>query len=216
MNDYLKPENIGTSIVKSIANSGIKEICCDLTEVGIDFLLKDSITKDIPIIGIITNLCSAGLTIRGIIFENKLIRFLLELENIPQQKRIDFVANIQQDKKFEKKVGEHLLLILDRIDDLDKAKILAKLFSAFIESTIDYTLFLRLSSILDKLFLPDLLKLYEYRNGMRYDEDTSENLYSLGLIYMALISGGSVEDGHGSKYAIRPLGNKLLDILDKY
>lgn len=212
-------DNIGNSLIKSITHSDLKHITSDMSEVAIDSFIDDSVIKDIPIIGTISKVYSAGVTISGKIFERKIIDFLIKLDEISLEKRKDFVTKMTEDDKHSRKVGEHLMIILDRMDDMNKPSILAKVLAAFIEEKIDYEMFLRLSSVIDKAFLPDLIKLDQYLKLTGYSITTT-SLVNLGLVNLELIDGGSYdENGNqtgGNKYYITQLGEILLEILNTY
>jgi hypothetical protein len=49
----------------------------------------------------------------------------------------EFVHQSDNDPKFNKKTGERLLIVLDRLDDEQKADILGKLFRAYMTSQIE-------------------------------------------------------------------------------
>jgi hypothetical protein len=212
-------ENIETSLIKSIAQSELKNIATDLGEVALDSLSEDGLVKDIPVIGTIAKVYSVGATVKGKIFERKIIKFLINLEEISEEKRVDFVRRITTDDKHSQKVGEHLIVLLDRMDDMNKPAYLAKLLAAYIENNIDYEMFLRLSSIIDKAFLPDLGKLHNYKKH-QYGGWITTSLENLGLVYLSVVDGGSYdEDGNptgGNRYYISDLGELMLSIIQEY
>lgn len=204
-----KDESLEVNMITSIATSEFKDVSIDFSEIGIDLFLDEGILKDIPIIGSIAKLYSGGVTIKEKIFEKKVIEFLYHLDHFASNEKVQFVLRIKEDKKFERKVGEHLLIVLDRIDDINKTKILAKLFASYISSKIEYDLFLRFSSIMDKIFLPDLNKLPLYRKiSSSEDSFVSSSLESQGLVYASVIGGD------GNKYSITELGELLLKTLE--
>lgn len=211
-------ENLEISLIRSIGTSDLKDLGMDLSEIAFDSVLDDGVLKEIPVIGSIAKLYSAGSTISGKIFEKKIIKFMIALEEINLKKRKQFVDRIAKDEKFERKVGEHLLVALDRIDNMDKPPLLAKIFSAYINDHIDYELFLRFSSILDKLFLPDLFRLSSYRQISKYDDFISQSLESQGLVYQSIIDGGTFDSfarkKEGNKYSITELGEMFLSVIE--
>ena len=67
--------------------------------------------------------------------DEKGIRWIIDYKTTnpkTEETEAAFYDRMQQDEKQRKKVGEVVALILDRLDDLDKAEILAKVFGAFI------------------------------------------------------------------------------------
>lgn len=231
----MEKKDLEDSLVSSIASPNLKEIAIDIGELTLDSFLEDGIVKDIPIIGAIAKFYSLGITIRDRIFEIKILKFLKGLEDIPIEKREAFVKKISGSKKFERKVGQHLLVVLERIDDLDKPALLSKIFAAFVNEEISYDFFRRLSFVVDKLFLPDLEWLHLYHESPRYDEDISISLSNLGLVFLSVLDGGNAfteslyagnlrdkglsatnPGNSSSKFSITPLGEKFLEIVSKY
>jgi len=47
--------------------------------------------------------------------------------------RDNFVRKLGSDPKQRKATGEHLLLLLDRLDDISKAELLARAFAAYVD-----------------------------------------------------------------------------------
>lgn len=209
-------ESLESGLIRSIAKNELKDIGTELGEVAIDSFLDEGILKEIPVIGIAAKVYSAGATISGKLFERKVLKFLYELNRISLQNRDDFVAKIQNDPKHEKKVGEHLIILLERLDDMEKPKIIAKIFAEYIEDKIDFEMFLRLSSAVDRTLVSDLNRLKEFKTMQNYSY-SAISLENVGLVYLAVISGGNYdEEGNqtgGNQYATSELGNTLLSII---
>lgn len=94
-------------------------------------------------------------------FTKKLLHFLRELENIDQNLILKEIQYIDDSKKYNQKVGEKILEIISRIDSDDKPKIIGKLFKNFLLKNITYSEFLKLSHIVENIFILDLLILNE-------------------------------------------------------
>lgn len=211
-------EKIEINLIQSIASSEIKNITEDFCELGLDTILNEGVLKDIPVFGTLTQLYSVGATIHGKILEKKIIKFLFELKKISGNERNDFVQKINSNEKQAQKIGEHILVILDRLDDLYKPIILAKLLSANIQGKIDYEMFVRLSSIIDKSLVSDLNKLKDYRKS-QFSSFTATSLQNTGLVYLSVMNPNIAFDENGiqtsgSLYAVSELGEILIEILD--
>jgi hypothetical protein len=169
---------------ESIRSNSLIKISSDLFEVGLDTFLEDGILKDIPIIGTIVGLTKAGIGIRDKLFAKKILKFLFEIKDIPFEERKDFIEKINSDPSYATKVGESILLIIDKLDDFKKAELIGKLFVYSVNGTIDYETFLRLSIIIERCFISDLSKLKLFYNG-QHDQVTyfeKDLLYSHGLL----------------------------------
>lgn len=82
----------------------------------------------------------------------------------------------------KQEVGETLLIILEKLDHMEKPMIIGKLFKARINGEIDLDKLLRLSSIVNKVFVHDLYKLSSYILVHPYEENVTEELFNTGLI----------------------------------
>jgi len=169
---------------ESITSSSITKISTDLIEVGLDSFLEDGLLKDIPIIGTIVGLAKTGIGIRDKLFAKKILKFLFEIKDIPFGTRIEFIEKIDTDPNYTTKVGETILLIIDKLDDIKKAELIGRLFVYSVNGTIDYMMFLRLSTIIERCFLLDLSKLRLFYNGRQDQLNNFEKdlLYNLGLL----------------------------------
>lgn len=147
---------------KKLINSDSGKISKDILELSLDSFIENETLKKIPIFGTIVNLYNLGSTINDKIFANKLIHFLKELEDInPEiiQKEIQY---IDDSKEYSHKVGDKILEIINRIDSEEKPKIIGRLFKNFIDGKINYNDFLRLSFIVDKLYIDSLKHIINY------------------------------------------------------
>jgi len=212
----IKKEDIETSLVVSIAKSDLKEIVNDIAEISLDTFFDDGMIKDVPIIGSLAKLYSAGKNIQEKIFEKKIIAFLLETEKAKKESKNKFYDDLNNDESLRKKVGEQILVILEKIDDLEKPTILGKLFKNFMEEEINFEMFHRLATIIANCFLPDLKKLSIYKDKSQFNTFTSISLENSGLVYMYHVRPEIFDaDGNqtgGSLYRITKLGQELLKL----
>ena len=194
-------------------------IVSDLSEVAVDSVLKDGLLKDIPVFGIGFSVANLILSASDKILLNKLLRFLKEL-GFRSQKEIEiFKEKYFKDKDY-KHIGAQLLYIIERSDDEEKIKLLAKLLRLFIDQSIDKMEYLRLASIVNNSFPYDL---YQIRVFKKYPEITSQNknietyildhLFSIGLLEShGTDSGGVSEDSDsGTIYALNKFGTIILE-----
>jgi hypothetical protein len=96
-------------------------------EVVMDALRDDEFLKDIPVVGNAFRLCKAIDTFRDKTFAAKLQNFLFGLGNTSKV-AAKWKQRLKQSPDEAQRIGETLWLILDRLTDLDKADLLAKIF----------------------------------------------------------------------------------------
>jgi hypothetical protein len=174
------------SLLRTIGSSDLGDTGIDAGELALDLLLKDGLLREIPVFNMLVGFAKAGRAIKDYLFVKKLYRFLRDLEDIPIQDREQFVNKLER-KKQGQRIGENLLLFLDRYDHLDKACLLSKLFKAYLKEEIDFGEFLRFSTSVDRAFIGDLRNLLSYFSAQKTETETLwENLYSSGLSKMVI------------------------------
>ena len=119
-----------------------------------------------------------------------------------------------KDSKFKEKVGEQILLILERLDDMGKPYLVANTFHAYIEGTIDYELFLRLASTIDRSFFPDLMAFKSSTDYNRLPSHTKLNLTSSGVLDLSAMPSIRMT-ANNNKYEVTDLGKTLLKVAFK-
>jgi hypothetical protein len=73
------------------------------------------------------------------------------------------------------------LLIIDRLDETEKAKIVANIFKLYVYGIIEQQMYLRLTLIVERGFLSDLQVLHQTVDNefhKRYDQQTHKNFYN--------------------------------------
>ena len=171
------------SQLKLIAESDLSEVAIDTSEIVLDSLLDDGILKDIPVFGWAVKAFKAQRSIRDGLFLKKVALFAQGAQNVSDEKREEFRKRIEDDKQHCKRVGESLLLFLERHERLEKSLLLGKLFAAHLNNEISYQNFSQLAAALDRAILEDLQAL---RNNVQYvhmlRESVNEGLYRCGLM----------------------------------
>ncbi len=208
-------EKAEISIINSIANDNTIEIASEIGELTLDQFMDDGILKEIPIIGSLYKTSKLVVGIRELLFAKKLYLFLSNLKSIPLEKRLTFVSKINENPKEKIKTGQRLILILEQLNDLDKPKIIANLFSAHIQEKITSEELYRLTSIVERAYLPDISSLEHFY--FKHNFEKMDYLTSLGIIGInvyqpgsgTLQHGGTIQNPHIS-YVLNQLGISLL------
>jgi|GEM_PF-5053074 len=122
---------------KETANP-IKEVIADCLEVVLDSNLDDSPLREIPALGSVLKLYNAGISIRDGIFYKKLVLFLENIDSMGDEERLAFWSKYENDEKAKKKLGEQLIVYIDRYDAIDKPILLARAVNALQKGLISY------------------------------------------------------------------------------
>jgi hypothetical protein len=184
-------DNLGDSLLSSVAHAGVAEIAGDVSEMALDAVLDEGLLKDIPIFGWVAKLYGVSRTIRDQLFLKKVASFLLGSTSATQQERDTFRARMEDDPKFRRKIGETLILLIERHDHFEKSTILGRVFAEFMRGEINYETFLRIGTSIDRVPITDLRGLSSYKERLDsspegksggLNDDTCQSLYTSGLV----------------------------------
>ena len=149
-------DNIGNAIVKGVLNPEAKDLAVDLGDLELDSLIDESVLKDVPFIKTIIACRKTWGAIRDQLFLRKIAKFLHSCPSFSEQEREQFIQKHLTDPKEAKKLSDALVLILDRLDDLEKPEMIAKICAAYVRDEISFDLFRRLNAAVDIGFIEDL------------------------------------------------------------
>lgn len=214
----MKPDNLPNKIVESVYSPELNQLGLDVAEVAFDALLDDGILKDLPIIGSIVTLFKGAMDFRDRIFVAKIARFLFNLTSTPSEQRESFKREINQNAKFKQKVGASLVLILDRLDDIEKTDFLAKCFRTYLCNNISFDQFRRLSAAIDIAFIDDLKTICSELTNVEEEEHIClSNLARTGLVeFRASGIPGTWNEMGTIRYSLSPLGRQFVGIITSY
>ncbi|MCI5107908.1 MAG: hypothetical protein MRY76_14455 [Pseudomonadales bacterium] len=152
-------KSLSKNLASTVVETGSIELPAEILEFSIDQVLDDSVLKDIPFVGWIAKGLSVSQSISDRIFHHKILRFLYALEDVSSGDKEKFQQKMDSDSDYRDRVGEHLILLLNRIDSLEKTKYLAICFDHLISGHIDYQYFVDLSNVIERSMLSDLKEL---------------------------------------------------------
>lgn len=132
-----------------------KDVFVEGAEIILDMSLDEGVLKDIPIVGHIVGITRSFMSIPDRLFILKLRRFVSQLDGVPEEKRNTFLDKMERDGLFEK-VGEKVLMIVDQLDDTEKASLAGLVFRAYVTGTIDKDQFETLCSCIRLTRIADL------------------------------------------------------------
>lgn len=144
-------DNLELSMEETLRSDEVVSIASEAAELGIDSAFADGLLRDVPIVSILVSLGKIGLTIRDRLFVQKLLKFLRELKDISPEERQGMVDKLEADLGYGRKVGEHLIEILEKVDAHRKPEMTARVFSAYVKGRIDIRTFHRLNNAIEKL-----------------------------------------------------------------
>lgn len=136
-------------------------------------------------------------------FFRKFTSFILEFTDICVNDREEFAKELEN--KAEDYSGNVILNLVDRLDNINKEKILANLVKSRINRSISIDDFFRLSSMLERIPYVDLINLPKYQVDYYDENGDTELLFATGALVQT-----SIDANDNSKYKLSILGQKLL------
>ncbi|MDO5970100.1 hypothetical protein Q4Q35_09800 [Flavivirga aquimarina] len=180
-----KEEKNQIDIFKSVKSKAITELTPELLETGLDLIVESDVLKDIPVFGIGFKSFSLYQKITESFFTKKLLKFLIELKEIPLSERKKFINELES-KNQTAKAGEKLLITLNRLNEDEKATFIGRLFKHTILGKLEYTEFNRLTHIIDNAYLDDLKLLKNNKHLSYISPDIKSNLHQLGILNQSI------------------------------
>jgi len=210
------------NIFDSVKSEAIKDLSPEILETTLDLLTDSEVIKEIPIFGLGFKFYSLYQNITEAFFVKKLLKFLYELKEVSFQERKKFINELES-KNETKKAGEKLLVTLNRLNDIEKAEMIGKLFKKTILGEIEFEDFNRLSHIIDNSYLYDIKLLKNNLHLSYIDEDVKANLSQLGLLSLSVSDIfkqqqflDRVGSGSKAKPKLEYKANKYCEILIKF
>ncbi|HDZ8831878.1 hypothetical protein JD541_21405 [Aeromonas dhakensis] len=172
---------LSQSLEDSLKKDNLSDLAVNLGEVGIDAILDNGVLRDIPILSSILAGINAIGSVRDALFTKKLVAFLSELSDIPVEQRRHMIDSIDNSNDFKVKVGEKLIYIIEKAEDHYTSKIIAIFFAEFLAGEITYNQFLKISRIIDNMFIGDFLE-FANKSSQLIDFDSENTFINTGLV----------------------------------
>lgn len=174
------PSDLPSSLTKTLASADLSDLAAvsvDLTEVALDAFLEEGVHRDLPVFSTLVGLWKTGRTVRDALFVRKLGAFLLALEKTTVEQRREMIDGLA-DTTTQENVGEKLVGLLDRFESSVKAALLGRAFSVYVARKITRDEFWRVSFVIDRLPMTDIMALREWRSvDLNHVEHVRKHLY---------------------------------------
>ena len=211
----MKENSLSIAFFDSLKEESIACIS-NLAEVGLDVIIDDGILKDVPILSTAVAVYKIGSSIKERNNIKKLIVFLNEINNgiVDERKRTEYQQKFKSNEKFRNQELEYILVLIDRYIGYEKPQMLACLYLAYLDNTIDWNGFAEYSEILDRLLPSDFKCLFHFlcHGGVIIKKEKNINLASV----LRLLSVGLVEQQTGMAWTEPDNPNKKKEDFDYY
>jgi hypothetical protein len=170
--------------------AGLGDLVADYAELGLDRLLEEGILRELPGVKTFIGLIRTYRTARDHLFFKKIKRFAESLDACSDEQREDFARRTDEDPKYRERVTDSLLLLLEQLDDVEKAVLLARAFTAFVRGDLkSFYYFQRYGEIIKAANVTHLHNFYQtterdgdLENPRNFVSDQVLPLVSLGLV----------------------------------
>lgn len=179
------------------------------SEAIIDLATDNEAVKAVPVVGTAIKLLKGFDDVRSRALAAKLTKFLTEPALQSEKIRAKLRAGISASDEEARKVGESLFLVLDRMTDLDKPSLLAKVFVAYLDEVVSESDLRRIAHAMDAAFIDDLLSLQEWEETLhpKYGNEWKQPLAGSGLT--RVVTGQTYADMTEVYYELGELGRIL-------
>jgi len=190
--------NINDSLWRSLVLSGeLRDLSLEISEVALDAVMEEGIIKNIPILGSIYKIAQAGVNFRNNLFAKKILKFLTALDAVSQEERQAQIDRLEADPKERQKIGENLMLLLDKLSNMDKPQLLARAFQALLEAKITLAEFYSLANAVDAVNQEYLQKFVERCESKGFDgqiplDAENANFLQAGLLMIGIVEAKTV------------------------
>lgn len=161
-NEAQKKDAADVAFNDSILKEGVSKTAQDLAEAALDCALDEGMLKEIPMVSWIVR---AYASVRGIqerLFLRKIALFLHEAGKISATEREAFSKRLADEPGVEESCGERALMLLDKLSEANKARLMGYAFRLFVQGKIDSVVLHRVYAALEMMPLWQLVDLPHY------------------------------------------------------
>ncbi len=200
----MEAESKFSTFIDSIDNEKLDSIA----EFIFDVSLESDLFKEIPIISTIIGAGQTVLNFRDKLFLRKILIFFKGLSTISQKERRLFIDKLDEKPKLKVTLSENLLLILDKITEIEKSELIAIAFKEFIQERITRDELWLVLTAIERTSFSDLSKIAQFENLNIHDDEIIDRYFISGICSFQHAEG-AIGSG-GSSYR----KNRITDIME--
>jgi hypothetical protein len=192
-------------------NETSRDLSVDFLEVGLDLITDNELLREIPILGSLVKIAIIKNSISEKLLLKKLDLFLNEFDKQAGSKKSDLLKKLDLPEE-KQKIGENLLLLIDKFDEFEKPQILAKIFVSYLSANITQLEFFRMGRAVNIAFIADLKNIVS-GNQETPEQEVLQNILPAGLSKI-LPQAIGYDNVSFVKLALSDLGKKFIQILN--
>jgi hypothetical protein len=179
-------------------------------EALLDTLASNELVRALPVVSTAVGFLKAVDDVRSAALKAKLLRFITD-ESLRDTLHAQKIREKLDEDGEAEELGEILFLTLDKVTDLKKPALLARIFAAYLDSEIERQVLLLLAHCIDIAFVGDLEHFIETRGDLTMVETMAVHRLANAGLFESYVTG-ALSDG-GIHYQLSPLGRGLLHAL---
>ena len=178
-----------------IKSKDLKDISSDLVEKVLDNQITDEVVKEIPILKTIVAVKNIYNSYTDRIFIKKAMSVLLELGELNEDEKETFLEDLEDG---DETAVEKILMSVDKLETLKKCKVFGRLCKLKARGEFYAEEFLRLTNIIQRAYLDDLILVKNFERLERKEiyEEEYYPLIALGLIHQERSEQTPIERNH--------------------
>lgn len=211
---------ISNAEIVAKAGRDIIDSLADVAEAGLDSSSVELIYDEIPVIKTVAGLYKAGLSIREGLFAKKLHDFLKAASRAsgPTKQERERAIMTFGGEENRQRVGETMILLLDRTEDMQKPKLLGCIMGWLMTGRLSCSDAMTLSAVVDRIIFEDINLLARARPSIDVTGGTDfsavHRLQASGLMFQSVYNSGT-SDGDGEvaqQFSLTTTGEQLASI----
>lgn len=138
-------------------SADVVECVSEFAEIGLDAIMEEGVLKEIPFVSTAISVYKIGKSIKERHNIQKLASFLDEINRgiVTEEKREEYQQKFRRNEKFRNQEMEYIIVLIDRYISLDKPRMLAKLYLAYLDGVIIWEELLMYAEVIDRFLLLD-------------------------------------------------------------
>ena len=168
------------SFEASFENENVAELVKTTGDIALDIATGTNSLDGIPVLGILSTIYKVTKDVKTYRLSQKIISFLYHTANLSVEKKKEFVREYLESN--QEKTAALLLDVIDRVDNINKVRIICNLTIAKSDGFIDICEYNRLLSCIQSTPYTDILSLKNYTEQVYFPGQT-EVLQSNALVY---------------------------------
>ena len=184
----------------SIINSkSLRGPLSDIIEALLDTKTENEFVRNLPVVGWLLKSVSVVDNIKTKFLVSKILHFINGISDVSEDELRTFEKEQLSDQKSVDKFYESLLILIDRLNHLDKSTIISSLFKSLIHGKINESFFLRSVNIVESIYIEDLKEYLTGTQAFTYTEVHEKANINQAFLSFGLLASHIVTNDNAAK-----------------